>query len=96
MLTNEVQTWFRAIAQKASRSVSAIASIGSTVIIGVCFGRCTTTMKKTIVVVDDHEAVRELFCRDLERSPEYEVVGQTGTGLEAIRLIKKVSRYCYY
>jgi DNA-binding NarL/FixJ family response regulator len=46
-------------------------------------------MNKTIVVVDDHEAVRELFCRDLERSPEYEVVGQTGIGLEAIRLIKK-------
>jgi two-component system response regulator NreC len=48
-------------------------------------------MKKTIVMVDEHEAVRQLLCRYLERLPEYEVVGQAGTGLEAIRLIKKTS-----
>jgi len=45
-------------------------------------------MKKQIVIVDHHAAVRELLCRYLELLPEYEVVGQAGTGLEAIRLIK--------
>jgi DNA-binding NarL/FixJ family response regulator len=48
-------------------------------------------MKKKVVVVDHHESVRELLCRYLERSPDYEVVGQAGTGLEAIRLLKKTS-----
>jgi DNA-binding NarL/FixJ family response regulator len=47
------------------------------------------SMKKRIVIVDDHDAVRELLCRFLERLSEYEVVGQAGTGLEAIRLFKK-------
>jgi DNA-binding NarL/FixJ family response regulator len=45
-------------------------------------------MKKRIVIVDHHASVRELLCRYLERSPEYEVVGQASTGLEAIRLMK--------
>jgi DNA-binding NarL/FixJ family response regulator len=42
-------------------------------------------------MVDDHDAVRELLCRYLERLPEYEVVGVAGTGLEAIRIFKKAS-----
>jgi DNA-binding NarL/FixJ family response regulator len=46
-------------------------------------------MKKRIVIVDHHTAVRELLCRYLERLPEYEVVGQAGTGLEATRLFKR-------
>jgi DNA-binding NarL/FixJ family response regulator len=48
-------------------------------------------MKKRIVLVDDHDAVRELLCRFLERLPEYEVVAQAGTGLEAMRLFKNTS-----
>jgi DNA-binding NarL/FixJ family response regulator len=48
-------------------------------------------MKKRIVIVDQHAAVRELLRRYLERSPEYEVVGQAGTGLEATRLLKTTS-----
>jgi DNA-binding NarL/FixJ family response regulator len=48
-------------------------------------------MKKRIVIVDDHDAVRELLCRYLERLPEYEVVGVAGTGLDAIRVFKKTS-----
>jgi DNA-binding NarL/FixJ family response regulator len=47
-------------------------------------------MKRTIVMVDDHEAVRELTCRYLERL-DYEVIGQAGTGLEAMRLLKKTA-----
>jgi DNA-binding NarL/FixJ family response regulator len=46
-------------------------------------------LKKKIVVVDPHESVRELLCRYLEGSSEYAVVGQAGTGLEAMRLLKR-------
>ncbi len=48
-------------------------------------------MKKTVLLIDDHEAVRELLCRYLERFPEYEVVGQTGSGLAATALFRKTS-----
>jgi two-component system, NarL family, response regulator len=51
----------------------------------------TLAMKRRIVIVDDHDAVRELLCRYLERLPEYEVVGEAATGLEAIRVIRRVS-----
>jgi DNA-binding NarL/FixJ family response regulator len=45
-------------------------------------------MKKRIIVVDEEEAVRELLCNYLDRLPDFEVVGQTGTGLAAIQLCK--------
>jgi len=48
-------------------------------------------MKKQIVIVDHQAAVRELLCHYLERLPEYRVVGQAGTGLEATRLLKSIS-----
>jgi DNA-binding NarL/FixJ family response regulator len=48
-------------------------------------------MKRKVVIVDHHEAVRELLCRYLESSSEYAVVGQAGTGLEAMRLLKRTS-----
>jgi DNA-binding NarL/FixJ family response regulator len=48
-------------------------------------------MKRRIVIVDDHDAVRELLSRYLERLPEYEVVGVAGTGLEAMRVFRKTS-----
>jgi DNA-binding NarL/FixJ family response regulator len=48
-------------------------------------------MKKSVLLIDDHEAVRELLCRYLERFPEYEVVGQTGSGLAATALFRKTS-----
>jgi DNA-binding NarL/FixJ family response regulator len=48
-------------------------------------------MKRRIVIVDDHDAVRELLCCYLERLPEYEVVGVAGTGLEAMQILKKTS-----
>ena len=47
-------------------------------------------MKRRIVIVDDHDAVRKLLCRYPEHLPEYEVVGVAGTGLE-IRVIRKSS-----
>jgi DNA-binding NarL/FixJ family response regulator len=46
-------------------------------------------MKKSVLLADDHKAVRELLGRYLEGFPEYKVVGQAGTGLEAILLLRK-------
>src|SRR6516165_7816451 len=45
-------------------------------------------MKKRIIVADDEDAVRELLCNYLDRLPDFEVVGQTGTGLAAVQLCK--------
>ena len=39
-----------------------------------------------IVLVDDHDLVREGIRAILEREPDFEVVGETGDGQEAIRL----------
>jgi DNA-binding NarL/FixJ family response regulator len=50
-------------------------------------------MKKKVIVVDHQESVRELLCRYLERSSEYEVVGQARTGLEAMRFFKRISAH---
>ena len=54
-------------------------------------------VKKRIAIVDYHAAVRELLCRYLERSPEYEVVGEAGAGAwntnsEGFLLTKQVGR----
>jgi DNA-binding NarL/FixJ family response regulator len=48
-------------------------------------------MKKSVLLIDDQEAVRELLRRYLERFPEYEVVGQTGSGLAGTALSRKTS-----
>jgi DNA-binding NarL/FixJ family response regulator len=48
-------------------------------------------MKKSVLLVDDQEAVRELLCRYLERFPEYKVVGQAGSGLMATALFRKTA-----
>ena len=42
------------------------------------------------MIVDDHEAVRELVSRYLE-CLDYEIIGQAGTGFEAMRLFKKTA-----
>jgi len=47
--------------------------------------------KHTIVIVDHHDAFRELLCCYLERLPEYEVVGEANTGLDAIRMFERTS-----
>ena len=68
------------------QSISALAMF-SKIRMVLCL-RCLL-MKTRIVLVDDHDAVRELLCRYLESLPEYEVVGVAGTGLEAIQVFKK-------
>jgi len=42
-----------------------------------------------VVLVDDHALVRQGFRRILEDDPEIEVVGEAGTGLDAVALVKK-------
>jgi DNA-binding NarL/FixJ family response regulator len=46
-------------------------------------------MKRSVLLVDDDEAVRELLGRYIEDFLEYQVVGQTGSGLAAIELFRK-------
>jgi len=43
-----------------------------------------------IVIVDDHDLVREGIRALLEKEPEFEVVGEAGDGQEAIRLVNRV------
>jgi DNA-binding NarL/FixJ family response regulator len=43
-----------------------------------------------IVIVDDHDLVREGIRALLEQEPEFQVVGETGDGQEAIRLAARL------
>src|SRR5687767_10495603 len=43
-------------------------------------------MKKRVLLVDDHISVREMLARALAVEGGYEVVGEAGTGLGAMRL----------
>jgi DNA-binding NarL/FixJ family response regulator len=47
-------------------------------------------MNKTrIVLADDHQVVREGFRALLQAQPDFEIVAETGDGLEAVRLVEK-------
>ena len=47
-------------------------------------------MNKTrIVLADDHQVVREGFRALLQAQPDFEIVGETGDGLEAVRMVEK-------
>jgi DNA-binding NarL/FixJ family response regulator len=43
-------------------------------------------MKKRIVVVDDHASIRDMLVWILMRDPGYEVTGEAGTGIEAMKV----------
>ena len=45
---------------------------------------------KTILIIDDHRLFREGLRAIIERSPNYEVVGEAGNGREARRLAAKL------
>jgi two-component system, NarL family, response regulator NreC len=44
----------------------------------------------TIVLADDHRIVREGFRAVLEREKDFQIVGEAGDGLEAVRLAEKL------
>ena len=43
-------------------------------------------MKKRIVIVDDHVSIRDMLIWILMREASYEVIGEAGSGLEAMRV----------
>lgn len=44
-----------------------------------------------ILVIDDHTLVREGLCRLLDSEMDFEIVGQTGLGREAVRLCEELT-----
>ena len=46
-------------------------------------------MKITVLLVDDHQLVRKGFRRILEDDPDIQVVGEAGTGVDAIHMVEK-------
>jgi two-component system response regulator NreC len=49
----------------------------------------TLTNKTRILLADDHQVVREGFRALLEAQPDFEIVSETGDGLDAVRLVEK-------
>jgi DNA-binding NarL/FixJ family response regulator len=45
----------------------------------------------TVLLVDDHQLVRKGFRRILEDDPEIHVIGEAGTGVDAIQMVGKFS-----
>jgi DNA-binding NarL/FixJ family response regulator len=43
-------------------------------------------MKKRIVVVDDHVSIRDMLAWVLMREPCYEIIGEAGSGIEAMKV----------
>jgi DNA-binding NarL/FixJ family response regulator len=48
-------------------------------------------MRKTVLLVDDHDLIRQGLARAFERSMEFEVVGQAATVHEGQRLVSELS-----
>jgi len=48
------------------------------------------TLKKRVIVVDDHPLFREGIKKIIESTAKYEVVGEAGTGLEGLQMTKKL------
>jgi DNA-binding NarL/FixJ family response regulator len=47
-------------------------------------------MKTSVVVVDDHASIRQMLALVLAREGPYEVVGEAGTGFEALKVCRRV------
>jgi DNA-binding NarL/FixJ family response regulator len=48
-------------------------------------------IRSRIVLVDDHQIIREGLRLMLQREPDFEVVAEAGTGAEALQQVRKVS-----
>ena len=49
----------------------------------------SSTRRITVVLVDDHPIVRDGLQAVLEQSPDFEVVGQAGDGVEAVKVAER-------
>jgi len=47
-------------------------------------------MKTRVVVIDDHASIRQMVAMVLAREGPYEVVGEAGTGFEALKVCRKL------
>src|SRR5947207_15404087 len=47
-------------------------------------------MKNRVVVVDDHASIRQMLGMVLAREGPYEMVGEAGTGFEALKVCRKL------
>jgi len=47
-------------------------------------------MKTPVVVVDDHLSLRQMLIRVLESMGDFEVIGHAGTGVEGLKLCRKL------
>jgi DNA-binding NarL/FixJ family response regulator len=47
-------------------------------------------MKTPVVVVDDHLSLRQMLIRVLESGGEFEVVGHAGTGIEGLKVCRRL------
>ena len=45
-------------------------------------------MKKRVVIADDHTSVRQMLAAVFRRETEYEIVGEAGTGIEALEVCR--------
>ena len=47
-------------------------------------------MKNRVVVVDDHASIRQMLGMVLSREGPYEMVGEAGSGFEALKVCRKL------
>ena len=50
----------------------------------------TSNTRTTVMLVDDHQVMRDLLRDALEDTGEYEVVAQAADGAEAVRMVGEV------
>ena len=53
-----------------------------------------TEDRLTVLLVDDHELIRQGLARAFERSPDFTVAGEAGTVAEGLRLARTLSAPC--
>ena len=51
----------------------------------------TTTQPKTVLLVDDHDLIRQGLARAFERTADFQIVGQAGTVHDGLRLTREQS-----
>jgi DNA-binding NarL/FixJ family response regulator len=47
--------------------------------------------KSSVFIVDDHEAIRRVLCRQFEDMPEFRVCGQAADGVQAVEKVQELT-----